>query len=118
MQKILKKWDNFLLESGKHFEVEIKLKYAAEMSVYGDVFNKLRAIPGVTIVKIKEGSQVKKISKDQKTITLNVKFIPPKGLLSQYQAFLKTQMLKIKDQEGDKVISVRFVSYPALISKY
>jgi hypothetical protein len=112
MKEITSKWRKFLLtESQNHYEVEVLLKYATDMSLYGDVFNKIRAIPGVTIVKRKE-EDVVQIFDNQKVVKLNIKFIPPRALMSRYLQILKMHMLRIKGEAGDKVIGIRFLSQP------
>jgi hypothetical protein len=117
MKEITSKWRQFLLsESQNHYEVEILLKYAGDMSLYGDVFNKIRAIPGVTIVKRKEEDVVQSVG-GQKIVKLNVKFIPPRALMSRYLDILKAHMLKIKDEDGDKVMGIRFLSQPSTTEK-
>ena len=117
MKEITSKWRQFLLsESQNHYEVEILLKYAGDMSLYGDVFNKIRAIPGVTIVKRKEEDVVQSVG-DQKMVRLNVKFFPRGALFRRYLDFLKTLISKINHQDGDKVMGVRFLSHPSTTEK-
>ena len=107
-------YQNLLLETKNHYEVEIFLKYRSNMSLYGDIFNKLRAIEGVTIVKVSEGHAVKKTGEGVKGTVLNIKFLPSHGMLAQYQHYLRAQIMKIKDEHNDKIIDVRFVSRPSL----
>jgi len=117
MKEITSKWRKFLLtESQNHYEVEILLKYAVDMSLYGDVFNKIRAIPGVTIVKRKEENVVQIIGR-QKIVKLNVKFIPPRALMNRYLQILKTHLLRIKAEGGGKVISIRFITRPKSVDR-
>ena len=109
---VLQETKKILYETKRHFQVQIMLKFATDMALYGDVFNKLRAIPGVTIVKVKEDEHVTQIGQGQKAVVLDVKFIPPLGALARYQTFLKNQMMRIKDEQGDKVLGVRFLNIP------
>ena len=114
MKTITENWNKFVLKETKnHYQVEILLKYADDLSLYGEVFNKIRAIPGITIVKVKEGEAVKSVdTADVKVIRLNIKFIPPPAAMSRYLAFLRTQLMKIKDEHGEKVVAARFVTAP------
>ena len=114
---ILQETKKCLYEAKNHFRVEVLLKFATDMSLYGDVFNKLRAIPGVTIVKVKEDEHITTIGQGQKAVVLDLKFIPPQGLVRHYQTFLRTQMMKIKDEQGDKVLGVRFLNMPSSTEK-
>jgi len=117
MKEITSKWRNFLLtESQNHYEVEVLLKYASDMSLYGDIFNKIRAIPGVTIVKRKEDDVVQVLD-NQKVVKLNIKFIPPRALMSRYLQILRTHMLRIKGEAGDKIIGIRFLTQPTSAEK-
>ena len=114
MKEITNNWRSFLLSEtkDKHYEVEILLKYSPDMSLYGSVFNKIRAIPGVTIVKRKEEDYLRSFG-DNKVVVLNVKFIPPTALMARYLQMLKSHLQNLKDEEGDKVVSVRYVSAPS-----
>ena len=106
-------WKDFLLCEGiNHFEVEIYLKFAKDMSLYGAVFNKLRSIDGITIVKVKDDTHVQRLNSEQKSVILDVKFIPKHVSMRTYKQYLKTQILKIKDEEGDAVLGVRFKTMP------
>lgn len=109
-QIILSELKQTLTEAQEHYQVDILLKYATDMSLYGDVFNKLRAIAGVTIVKVAAEEGVSQDIGGNKAVVLNVKFIPPKYMMTRYLTYLKRQMLKIKDEQGDKVLGVRFVA--------
>jgi len=113
MRSYVDNWQKFILsEDKKHFEVEIYLKFSKDMSLYGSVFNKLRAIDGITIVKVSERSHVKNIGAEQKAVVLDVKFIPKRVSMRHYRQYLKNEILKIKDEEGNSVVGARFVSLP------
>ena len=112
MKTNVKNWSEYVLKEAKnHYEIELLLRYAPDMSLYGDVFNKIRAIPGITIVKVKEGETVSSITQSKiKIVKLKVKFIPPPAAMTRYLAFLRAQLIKIKDEQGDKVIAARFIT--------
>lgn len=118
MKTIVENWKKFTLnEEITHYEIELTLRYAYDMSIYGEIFNKIRAIPGITIVKVKKGTKVDSFAQNtRKTATLNLKFIPSAKDLSRYLTFLKLQLLKIKDASGGKILAVRFLSRPEQIS--
>ena len=49
MKKIFNNWNVFLNEQEKkHFEVLIALKYQKDFNLYGNVFNQIRAIDGIS----------------------------------------------------------------------
>jgi hypothetical protein len=119
MKTIIENWNKFILnEEIAHYEMELKLRYAYDMSIYGDIFNKIRAIPGITIVKVKQGTKVDAFAQNtRKSATLNLKFIPSARDIPRYLTFLKMQLLKIKDESGGKILAVRFLSRPKQINK-
>ena len=57
MRKLLKEWKNYLNEVEGNWEYRIMLRLDNDASLYGDLFEKIRAIPGVTIVKTEEKQQ-------------------------------------------------------------
>jgi len=119
MKTILESWKEFVLsEEVAHYEIELKLRYAYDMSIYGDIFNKIRAIPGITIVKVKKGTKVDAFAQNtRKSATLNLKFIPSARDIPRYLTFLKLRLLKIKDESGGKILAVRFLSRPTQVNE-
>ena len=74
MKKYYNKWRVFLSEEKKsfssrgpnHYTIDLKLRYDEEARLYEDIFNQVRAIPGVTIISVSEASQTTGV--DQKTV--------------------------------------------------
>jgi len=115
MQKILKEWKNFLNEQKKHLEVLIALRYNKDFSLYGNVFNQIRAIDGITVSKTEDPGVIH-VSQDNRKAVLKVKFIPTKPI-RQYLEYLRVKFLQIKDNEGDRILYVKFVNFPKEIEK-
>ena len=117
MKKIINEWNTFILEqtSAKHFEVDVILRYEKALAVYGPVFNKIRAISGITIAKSEE-SGVVEISPNQKELILHLKFMPDRPL-KEYGLYLKKALLAIKDNEGDRILSIKYLNYPRLMDQ-
>ena len=116
MKKIFNNWNVFLNEQEKrHFEVLIALKYQKDFNLYGNVFNQIRAIDGIT-VSVSEDPGVIRLSADKRKVILKCKFIPTKPL-NQYLEYLRLKLLQLQDSEGDKVLHVKFVKYPKEVEK-
>ena len=115
LQKIIKEEKyKYLREQQKDvLKIDVVLRYEKEFSFYGNVLNQIRAIQGITIAKAHE-SGVVSVHPDKKQIILHLKFIPDRPIL-QYASYLKTEFKKIKDAEGEKVISVRLIGFPTKV---
>jgi len=116
MQKILKEWNNFLNEQKKHFEVLVALKYQKDFNLYGNVFNQIRAIDGITVSKTEDPGIIH-LSADKRKAILRVKFIPTKKPFNRYLEYLRAKFLQIKDSEGDQILYVKFVNFPKELEK-
>ena len=91
-------------------KVDMTLRFDKEFSFYGNVLNQIRAIKGITIAKADEAGLVK-ISPDKRLVLLHLKFMPDRPL-SQYIYYIKTELKKIKDKDGDRVLSIDLKSIP------
>jgi hypothetical protein len=91
-------------------KVAMTLRFDKEFSFYGNVLNQIRAVKGITIAKADEAGLVK-ISPDKRLVLLHLKFMPDRPL-SQYIYYLKTELKKIKDKDGDRVLSIDLKSIP------
>ena len=113
MKKYYNKWRIFLNESEKsflalnphHYTIDLKIRYDEEARLYEDIFNQVRAIPGVTIISVSEASQTTGI--DQKTVRLDLKYMPEKKdvPLEQYGFVLRRKIKSIHGIDGVKFIS-------------
>jgi len=110
MKNLIENWNKFLYEGTAHYEMEVSLKIQADLQLYGAVFDQIRAIPGITIVK--SSANVKNIPGGTKIASLNIKFLMTPGTGAEYLSFVKGRIEKIKDAEGDKVLGVRIVKVP------
>ena len=119
MQKwfsINKNWQKYLNEAEeKHFEVLLTLRYHKDFNLYGNVFNQIRAIDGVNVSKTEDPGVIH-LSADKRKAILRCKFIPTKPIM-QYLEYLRMKLLKVKDSEGDQVLSVKIVKFPKEVEK-
>ena len=110
MQKIIKDWQNFLKEEKQSYEMLCSLKIDEDLQIYGRVFDEIRAIPGITIVKTEKKTQ--KIKDGTKIATLSIKFLIEPAIGKQYLSFVKEKIRQIRDAEGDKILGIRVIKLP------
>ena len=114
MQELLQEWRNYLTEIKNRWEFSVLVRLEKDANLYADIFEKIRAIPGVTIVKTSE--KQRNISPTQKAAVLDIKcIINPTGMVN-YGIYLRNQLAKLKDENGDRILGVRFTSPPEDLS--
>ena len=114
MKPIFENFRRYLKEIKDRWEFNVLVRLDKDANLYADIFEKIRAIPGVTIVKTKE--KQRNISPTQKAAVLEIKCIVGGTGMINYGVFLKRQLAKLKDEEGDRILGVQFVSHPEDIS--
>ena len=108
MKVLLENFKRYLTEIENRWEFSVLVRLEKDANLYADIFEKIRAIPGVTIVKTAE--KQKNISPTQKAAVLDIKCIVKKTGMVNYGIFLRNQLSKLKDESGDRILGVRFVS--------
>jgi len=104
-----------LNEVKNHYEVHIYLNYERDLSLYNEIFNKIRAIDGVTVVKALHTNK-KHLNKQTASI-ISVKFLPKQVDIHHYSTYLHSQIKKIKDEAGLQILKVEFISMPRISKK-
>lgn len=107
-----------LVENFKHFLVEAKEVYIAELLVraesttklYGRVFEAIRGIEGVTVIRSTE--KIEKDVRGDKIMKLSVRFYVEPGNAITYLEKLKEKIKTIRDEEGDRITSVSIRRLP------
>tara|TARA_R110002110_G_scaffold83804_9_gene217598 strand:+ start:2055 stop:4832 length:2778 start_codon:yes stop_codon:yes gene_type:complete len=107
--KLLKEVASFS-EEKQVIKVDLVLRFEKVFTFYGNVLNQIRAIAGITIAKADE-SGLLAIYPDKQAVLLHLKFIPDRPL-NQYLVYLRSELLKIKDNTGDKIIAIDFKNIP------
>ena len=110
MQKILKEWKNYLTEVEGNWEISVFLRLERDAKLYGDLFEKIRAISGVTIVKTEE--KQKAISQSQKGSVISIKCIVSTASITDYILFLRQELGKLRDDQNNRILGVKVVSSP------
>jgi hypothetical protein len=114
MKPILENFRRYLKEINNRWEFSVLVRLEKDANLYADIFEKIRAIPGVTIVKT--GEKQRNISNTQKAAVLDIKCIVNETGMVNYGVFLRTQLAKLKDEQGDRILGVRYTSPPEDIS--
>jgi len=114
MRPILENFRRYLKEIKDRWEFSVLVRLEKDANLYADIFEKIRAIPGVTIVKTKE--KQRNISPTQKAAVLEVKCIIGGTGMVNYGVYLKSQLAKLQDEQGDRILGVQFSSPPEDIS--
>ena len=113
MQKFIKNWQNFLKETKQGYEMICSVKIENDLQIYGQVFDEIRALPGITIVKSEKRTE--KIADGTKIATLSIKFLVDSAVTSEYISFIKEKIKSVRDAEGDKILGIRIIKLPVKI---
>ena len=110
MKKLLETWQYYLKEEAQHYEMLVSVKAQPDTQIYGSIFDKIRAIDGITIVK--STHSIGKDTAGNKIVNLSLKFLMEPGLGDEYVDYVKRKMDLMKDKEGDRILGVRVTQLP------
>ena len=110
MKLLLENWKTYLNEQLVKYQMEVLLRAEPDTQLYGTVFEKIRAIEGITVIKTTESMHTD--SQGNKNVKLNIRFMVNPALGTRYLAFLRSKLQTIKDDEGDRIISVKILHMP------
>ena len=113
MKKLLENWRKLLSEAPQQYEMIISVKSQPDTTLYGAIYDHIRAIPGITIVKTAQAAE--KDYAGNKISTLSLKFLMEPGLGHEYLASVKSQINSLKDEQGDRILGVRILRLPQKI---
>lgn len=115
MKRLMESWQQHLTEAKEHYEMVVAIKSQPDTTLYGQIFNQIRGIDGITIVKTAQRSE--KDSAGNKISTLSIKFLMTPGTGAEYLAHIKDKINFLKDEEGDKILAVRLLRVPEKIKQ-
>ena len=115
MKKLLENWRILLKETPQHYEMVVAIKSQPETTLYGAIYDRIRAIPGITIVKTATASE--KDYAGNKISTLSLKFMMEPGLGHEYLTHVKSKIKTLKDEQGDRILAVRILRLPEKIKQ-
>ena len=107
-----------LVENFKHFLTEEKSVYTAEFLViaepgtrlYGKVFEAIRGIEGVTVIRSTEA--LERDDKNNKIMKLSVRFYVNPADAIPYLEKLKNVIRGLRDKDGGRILSVSIRKLP------
>ena len=110
MRNLVENFKYFLTESKSVYSAELQIKAQPGTRLYGRVFEAIRGIEGVTVIRSTEA-----IEKDQynnKLIKLSVRFYVEPANAIPYLEKLKNKIRVLTDEDGDKILSVTIRKLP------
>ena len=110
MKLLLENWQSFLNEAENSYNMTIEVVSDKDTQLYGSIYNKIRALTGITIVKAAQSSSIN--AQGNKTSQLDIKFLinPAQGIT--YIDTIKHAIKRMKDDQGDRILSVRITQMP------
>jgi hypothetical protein len=114
LKLIFENWNKFLKEELTHYSMEVQIKAEADTQLYGSLFNKIRGIEGITIIK--STSRMQKDASENKFISMNIKFLADPALpQSTFLQAFKDKMKSLRDAEGDRILNIRIIKLPEIM---
>ncbi len=110
MKLLIENWQSFLKESENSYQMTIEIISEKDTQLYGSIYNKIRALPGITIVRATRGSTTN--ASGNKVTRLEIKFIINPGRGISYIDTVKHSIKRMKDDQGDHILSVKVIDSP------
>lgn len=114
MENILENWKKYLTEEQISYTMVIALKAEPDTQLYGSVFEKIRAIEGITVIKTAQAME--KDNHGNKFFKLDIRFMMDRGRGVEYLDKVKNAIRKLKDDQGDRILSVVITRMPEKLS--
>ena len=110
MKNLVHNFKHFLTEEKSVYTAELRVKAQPGTRLYGRIFEAIRGIEGVTVIRSTEA-----IQKDQynnKIMNLSVRFYVNPANAIPYLENLKNKIRTLKDDDGDRILSVEIRKLP------
>ena len=115
MKQIVENFKMFLVEEKSIYTVELLVKAEAGTRLYGKVFEAIRGIEGVTVIRSTE--KVRKDQQNNKIMNLSVRFYVNPANSIPYLETLKSRIRILQDSDGDRILSVQIRHMPQKIDQ-
>ena len=115
MKRLIENWQKHLHVEKQHYEMINGVKSQPDTSLYGTIYNRIRGLNGVTIVKTTRAAE--KDRSGNKISTLNIKFLMNPGTGAEYLHYIKTAIKRLQDEQGDRILGVRILKIPEKIQQ-
>jgi len=110
MRNLVENFKHFLTEEKSVYEVELRVKAQPGMKYYGSVFEAIRGVEGVTVIRSTE--KIQKDPHDNKLMSLYVRFYVNPAYTSVYIKNLKNVITGMTDSEGNRITYVDIRTLP------
>ncbi len=110
MKNLVENFKHFLVESKEVYHAELLVRAEKNTKLYGKVFEAIRGIEGVTVIRSTE--KIQKDEQGQKLMKLSVRFYVEPANSIIYLEKLKNKIKTLKDEEGDRITSVSIRQLP------
>ena len=110
MKKLLENWNVFITEALGNYEVEVVLRAEKDTQVKDDIFEKIRAIEGVTVIKTTQATR--KDETGNKVLYLLIRFMVNPDFGAAYLEKIKNKIRSLKDDQGDRILSIKVLQLP------
>ena len=115
MKKLLENWNVFITEALGNYEVEVVLRAEKNTQVKDDIFEKIRAIEGVTVIKTTQATR--KDETGNKVLHLLIRFMVNPAFGTAYLEKIKNKIRSLKDDQGDRILSIKVLQLPREIAR-
>lgn len=96
--------------------MELIVRAEARTKLYGRVFEAIRGIEGVTVIRAIES--IERDVQGNKVMKMSVRFYVNPAVIIQYITNLKSIISNLKDMEGDRILSAKIHKMPQKVDQY
>ena len=115
MKNLVENFKYFLTEDKSVYQMELLIKAQEGTRLYGKVFEAIRGIEGVTVIRSTE--KIKRDQHNNKIMNLSVRFYVNPAYAIPYIEKLKNIIRTLKDADGDRILSVQIRKIPEKVDK-
>ena len=116
MKKLMENFKQFINEEQSVYTMELIVKAEAGTKLYGRVFEAIRGIEGVTVIRATE--KIEKDYEGNKLMNMSIRFYVNPAIIVPYIQKLKHLISNLKDAEGDRILSVKIHKMPEKLDQY
>ncbi len=110
MKNLVENFKYFLTEAKNVYSAELHIKTQPTTKLYGRVFEAIRGIEGVTVIRSTEA--IERDQHNNKLMKLSVRFYVEPASAIPYLEKLKNKIRTLTDEDGDKILSVSIRKLP------
>ena len=111
MKHLFENFKYFLTEAKAVYEAELLVKAENATKLYGMVFEAIRGIEGVTVIRAQEGG-IQRDQENNKLMKLYIRFYVAPGSAISYLETVSRKISIMKDEDGGRIISTRITKLP------